>query len=163
MESFDGNGETRNAHAQSCGRRAPHSAERAYGSHMRGSRLGDIRIGGSTSGRCDGRLEPVQPTARKRVSDVTTRRAEHQQRERQRKLSRDTCLFGSCGHAAIPVGIGSARRWIALTVAKRVKMGTFSEASWARWADERIRTGDLPVASLGRHGAESGLAIKLTG
>ena len=43
------------------------------------------------------------------------------------------------------------------------QMGAFCEASWARWADERICTGDLPVASLGRHGSGSGLAIKLTG
>ena len=33
------------------------------------------------------------------------------------------------------------------------QMGAFCEASWARWADERICTGDLPVASLGRLGS----------
>lgn len=43
------------------------------------------------------------------------------------------------------------------------EMGAFCEASWASWADERICTGDLPVAGLGRHGLGSGLAIKLTG
>lgn len=123
MESFDDNGETRNAPAQGYGRGAPYGAEPASRRHMRGNRVGGIRISGSVGRSCDARLEPVQRAARKRVTDVSARGAEQQQRECQ--CSRDPCLFCSCGHAAIPVGIRSARRWIALTVANRGKWGPF--------------------------------------
>ena len=142
MGSFDGNGETRNASAQSYGRGAPYGAERASPRHMRGNRVGGIRISGTVGRSCDGCLEPVQRAARKRVSDVSARGAEQQQRECQ--CSRDPCLFCSCGHAAIPVGIRSARRRIALTVANRVKWGPFVKLL----GRGRLTSGFAPVTCL---------------
>ena len=151
MGSFDGIGETRNAPAQGYGRGAPYGAERASPRHMGGNRVGGIRISGTVGRSCDGRLEPVQRAARKRVSDVSARGAEQQQRECQ--CSPDPCLFYSCGHAAIPVGIRSARRRIALTVANRVKWGPFVNLLGRGGLMSGLGTGDLPVASLGRHGS----------
>ena len=167
MESFDGSGETRNAPAQGCGRGAPYGAERASRRHMRGNRVGGVRISGTVGRNCDGRLEPVKRAARNRVSDVSARGAEQQQRECQCKLSRDPCPFCSCGHAEIPVGIRSARRRIALTVANWVKRGPFVKllgrggltsgsapvtcllrvwGGWGQWARDRGRLARSPVA-----------------
>ena len=102
MGSFTGNDEIRNARAQGCGRGAPYGAERALRRHMRGNRVGGIRISWTVGRRCDSRFESVPCAAGKRVSDVSARDAEEQQRERQCEHSRDPFLFFPYGHSTIP-------------------------------------------------------------
>ena len=60
-----------------------------------------------------------------------------------------TDVFSSAVTLQSPIRVRSDRRRIASTVTNRVKWGAFCEASRARRADERIRTGELCIANLG--------------